>query len=150
MDNRLVILGEAIHNAMVDFFIDNDAEWSRDLAGGCAVGSWFLQQEAKKRLGINIDFHCNGNHAWNEFDCHIYDVTATQYGAFDKVFVLHKNLIDTAIANSWHRAMYLDHERSSIEEINQDWPRGQRPNNFKIEWLGQFKAQITFRPTRFL
>ena len=139
-------LGETIHNAMVDFSI-RGGDWSPDLSGGCAVGSWLLQQEAKKKLDLDIEFHCNSNHAWNEFGNHIFDITATQYGAYDKVLIVPKSNLES-VSNSWHRAMYTSAKREDISQVNTTWPVGQQPANYKIEWAGRYKARITFKDRR--
>lgn len=144
--NSLKELGETIHNAMVDFSLQG-GDWSPDLSGGCAVGAWLLRQEAKKKLDLDVQFHCNGSHAWNEFGHHIFDITATQYGAYDKVLIIPKSNLDM-VSNSWHRAMYTSLKRRTIDNVNETWPNYQQPANYEIEWAGQYKARITFKDRR--
>lgn len=139
-------LGETIHDAMVQFAI-KEGEWSPDLAGGCAVGSWLLHQEAKKKLDLHVEFHCNGGHAWNEFNGYIFDITAKQYGVYDKVFIVSKDDLQS-VYNSWHRGEYTRSRRDPIDRVNTTWPFKQQPANYQIEWLDRFRAKVTFKDRR--
>jgi len=147
MDSKLQALGEHIHDAMIELHRSGATSWTKDLAGGCAVAAWFLYKESRKKLNLNIEFHCNGGHAWNEFQGHIFDITGTQYGVLEKVFVVQRNNLDS-VTNSWHKAMYDSFKRRTIDEVNAHWPTDQQPANFRLKWLNKSKAYITYKERR--
>jgi len=144
---NLRILGEVIHDAMIDFTL-KEGGWSSTLAGGCAVGAWFLHQEAKKKLDLNVEFHCNGGHAWNEFNGHIFDITATQYGVYDKVFIVSKFDLISVDNSWWYRGEYIGSVRYLIDRVNSNWPIKQQPANYKIKWIDKHKAKVIFKDRR--
>lgn len=79
MNQVLIQLGEKIHDALRVFSHQCEKDWiRRNLSGGCAVGTYFLWQEATKR-GIPALFQAGANHCWLESEGYLYDLTACQY-----------------------------------------------------------------------
>ena len=62
-----------------------------DLAGKCGIASLYLMRLAR-RNGIKVVF-CHGffenrwSHCWVQYGNIVYDITATQFGKFERVYV---------------------------------------------------------------
>jgi hypothetical protein len=138
MDTRLIALGEQIHEAMQETL---DSGWGYDLGGGCAVGAYFLMAEAKRKLGLDVEFVCASNHAWNEYDGHIYDITATQFGVIEKVFVSPLDLSAPTIKSS-QEYHYKSLTRRTLAYVNKEWPDYQSPNGYELTWVQPNKARV--------
>lgn len=110
----LIEVAELVRWEIEAFVLNRDCSISyKDLCGACGIGSWVLNR-VYRRLGVNSHFvmgrydknsHFHdtyyGNHCWLEIDKHIVDVTATQFGVPDRVFV-------TGFDNPCYRAEYYD------------------------------------------
>jgi hypothetical protein len=100
-----------------------------DLCGACAICSVALCKSLKK-FGYKPDL-VNGMyegyacHCWVELDGKIYDITATQFGLKDKVFIT-----DVDDFN------YLEKEYiNNVEEFFKKWVGEQKPYKYRIEKL---------------
>jgi hypothetical protein len=143
MNVKIQALGERIHNALVDF--TKQTGWfDADLAGMCAVGSHLLVSEAKRKYGLNVEFKVVYGHAWTEHKGIIYDVTATQFGHKGKVFCAPRTSL-ISVDNKRITEMYQrDQEPDNINWCNRSWPSHQKPQNYKIKWLNQYKAVVIY------
>lgn len=147
MHSKIIALGTKIHDAMHDYVVrvGHTNHWDYDLEGGCAVGSYFLLREMKKKLGLDATFIAGPCHAWIEYDGYIYDVTASQFDIPEKVFILEKSKVSSIVGGFlYSQAAYNAPEcdRETIDYVNEWWPTAQRPIQYKLRWLNQYKARI--------
>ena len=141
---RIVALGEKIHNALQEHIKRDGSTYIwKELAGGCAVGSWLLVDQLKKKHGMQATFVASSTHAFAEYGDFIYDVTATQFGVINKVLVTHKSEIHK-LSSSWLKSAYTSDTRNGIKHVNEEWPEGQQPRNYRMIWNNQYKATITY------
>jgi hypothetical protein len=147
MNGRLIALGEIIHDALLEYrHKTRTSAFTSNLMGACAIASGLFVVEAKRKHNLDIEFMVSHNHAWTEYRGAIYDITATQFGNFDKVFYCPKK----AVANltDWHRNNYRvsnsDIIYRDINDVNHGWPEDQRPANYRLKWINQYKARVIF------
>jgi len=138
MESELISLGEKIHYALLNFNKIKNL-FSYDLTGACAVGSYLFAKEAKNKLDLNVKFLACSSHAWTEYKNKIYDVTATQFGIKKPVFVIEKEKV---FDGSMYQYDYKYQE--TIKVINKTWPSEQRPSRYKLCWVNQHKAKISY------
>lgn len=141
MNTKIVVLGECIHNALKEYTEEAYSSFSANLCGACAVGSGLLVREAKRKFNMNLTFKAAPHHAWTEYRGVIYDITATQFGAREKVFIIPAKSLNV-IKSAWHKTQYMSDSINDIDFINEDWPSDQRPINYKVKWLNQYKCKI--------
>lgn len=71
--------------------LDYELCWNSNLAGGCLMSSYMLQYVLKKQ-GIKsklIRGRCRDNyHWWLVIDNNIVDITATQFGVKERVYII--------------------------------------------------------------
>jgi hypothetical protein len=130
MERRLVKLGEKIHDAMV-----NSKMFDRDLAGSCAVTSWLFLTEAKRKFNIKLEYKVVYGHTWTEYHKTIYDLTATQFGEDQKVFVVPRSKIKSKVKDFTLQKYYLTGKFYNLDWVNREWNMDQRPANFSLRWL---------------
>jgi hypothetical protein len=106
---------------------DAKVVWSQDLCGACAVASSLLTHELKKQ-GVNsflvIGQYIRGDvpwtHCWVETNSDIIDITATQFGIEQKVFLSDKR-------NSAYKRDFFG--KAASKEVTQ-WYGYQNPTKF--------------------
>lgn len=122
-----VVRNQCVRFAMSPFARKYDFYKREDLQCMCAIASMTLKKVAEK---FNIDVKLAmgpvlddenrflSMHCWNIYQNTIYDITATQFGYYEPVYI--KNAINT-------REYCIE---QFIEDIYQfsDWPPEQRPN----------------------
>ena len=150
IDKRIIKLGEKIHKALKDLSVNKDylaneyanGRIHHNLAGGCAVGSHFLVKELRRQYKIRAKFVVTWGHAFVEYNNHIIDITATQFGAKEKVLVVDKS--DASVINDpvLHN-YYFMRKRLDKKEIN-TWVNSQQPKSYKLTWLNENKAKFDF------
>ena len=133
MEKKLIALGKKIHNALLNC---KDGDWtSPNLECACAVGSYCFMLAARKYLKIKMAFKASDGHCWLEYNNKIYDVTATQFGIKEKVFVLPKDKVPN-LKNSLLRNQYKDANADMVKDINHlgpfGWPKEQKPITYKL------------------
>jgi hypothetical protein len=140
MNKDIIQIGEAIHDAMFSFVragIGFEDGIQDDLSGGCAIGSYFLTQHVKKRLGLPIQFKAHSCHAWTECLEHVYDITYHQFDSSSpKVFVI----------PSGSDQRYVDDDYQTLKHIQTCWPEGQQPRNYRLRWERPNKCHLYLRP----
>ncbi len=139
MNSKLHILAERLHNALLDYH-DKNRVWEDSLAGACAVGSYLLASEAKRKLNLDVKLVAVRGHAWTEYRGQIYDVTASQFGHKGKLFKAKREVL--SVAETWWHSYYTEKERIDLNYINSQWPNSQQPKNYQVKWLNQYKARI--------
>ncbi len=143
MNIKIRALGERIHNALVEY-VKETGRFETDLGGLCAVGSHLLISEAKRKYDLNLEFKVVYGHAWAEHRGIIYDVTATQFGHNAKVFSTPRTSV-VSLDNKRLKDLYLrDQESDNINWCNRSWPSTQKPQNYKLKWLNQYKAVVIY------
>ena len=148
MHEKIITLGEKIHDALVEYVIENKVDSiGKDLCGACAIGSALLTKEIRYKLMLPAQFYCAPNHAWVEYRDYIYDVTATQFGYSGKVRVMSLKEVQKFARNSkgknrkggyYHYLM----KTYGLKEVNKNWPDDQRPGNYELKWVNQHKARV--------
>ena len=102
---------------------------SEDLCGACAICSVALCKSLK-RFGYKADlvhgmYQGYACHCWVELDGKIYDMTATQFGIIEKVFITDIDDFD-----------YLEKDYiSNIDSFFKQWVRTQKPYKYRIDKL---------------
>lgn len=148
MHEKIIALGEKIHDALVEYIIENDEDQiSKDLCGACAVGSALLTKEIRSKLGLPAQFQCAPNHAWVQYQDHIYDVTATQFGYSGKIRVVSLKDVKRFAYDSkgnkrkggYHHYLMKTY---GLKEVNRNWPNHQRPSSYELKWVNQHKARV--------
>lgn len=101
--------------------------YDRDLAGACAVASFFVHKKAIA-LGLNSilnhgyykeDFHC-----WVSIDNIIIDITATQFGIKRKIFI-------TKSTNKNYKSIRKFISNKAPKYFD-DWGTVQNPKHYKM------------------
>ena len=102
-------------------------EADEDLAGACAVASFFLRKKLLS-YGYKTDFYVAKahNHCWLRYGDKILDITATQFGHKNKV-VFKKGHI--------HEYYYTGYKVRNFKEEFAPWPEDQKPTKEKMECL---------------
>lgn len=144
MQRQIMWLGGKIHDALVEFAEENNEEpFSLDLCGACAIGSYLLVKEARRRFGIRLNFKATNGHAWVEHRGLIYDITASQFDYPYRIRVRHRRHVEPKEMGSRHYLdQYQERGREAIESVNYDWPFCQRPKFYDLKWVNQHKAKI--------
>jgi hypothetical protein len=142
METRLLILGESIHDALVECS-RKEKEFSLDLEGACAIASAFLVKEARRLFGMRMTFRATYNHAWTSYKNNVYDITATQFGLKEKVFTSSYKRIE-AMKDCWQRECYMKPRTVTLDRVNNHWPGYQRPDNYELSWINEYKARVVF------
>lgn len=152
MNKKIIYLGEKVHNALRDFSSkESNQDIHYDLSGGCAVGSALLAREVQKKLGLHAEVVGVPGHAWMECKGYIYDVTAIQFQeSAPKVRTLSVQTARKGSKDRWNGINYYSDYysglayifRFGLDHINKKWPKGQRPENYELKWLNQYKARI--------
>jgi hypothetical protein len=140
METNLLILGEAIHNALVECSL-KEGQFSDNLEGACAIASSFFIKEAKRLLGMRISFMATVSHAWTSYKGNVYDITATQFGRKEKVFTSSYKSIQ-AMKDCWMRECYMKPRIVTLDRINNRWPSYQRPINYRLNWVSAHTARV--------
>lgn len=150
IDKRIIKLGEKIHRGLKDLTVDKDYlanQWAdgrihHNLAGGCAVGSSLLVKELRRQYKIRANLIVTWGHAFVEYKNHVIDITATQFGAKEKVLVVDKSE-PYKVSNPILQNYYFLRKRLDKKEIN-TWCNSQQPQCYKLTWLNENKAKIEF------
>lgn len=113
-----------------DFF---DYSGRKDLACFCACASVFLAQKLNehgiKAVAIRGSFDSDegDNHCWVDVDNNIIDITATQFGIRDKIFITTYNNSSFYVSMGHIKSIYCLH----------GWPVEQKPNKKVIDKLNE-------------
>lgn len=153
MRPEIVELGHSIRSAMEEFAASDENPGdisSGDLSCGCAVASYFFARELRRRLGISAKFVATQNHCFVEYNRYIYDLTATQFGRKEKVYVIRKTygidplLVEEQTGSGYLGRAYTTKDRRGITYVHRDWPVGQRPKSYRFSWVSPVKARIRY------
>ncbi len=150
MHEKIIALGEKIHDAIKEYVAKNDeSAITDDLCGACAIGSHLLVKEINRKLGLEARFACAKGHAWVECQDRIYDLTATQFGYPGKIRVMslkdvkafaHKSDGKNRRGGYYH--YLLEVYGYGLNEVNKEWPHHQRPDMYELKWINQHKARL--------
>ena len=102
-----------------------NTKYPKNLMGLCAKASYALFDRLK-HYNIPCLFCGNSGHAFVVVNDHIIDITATQFGIKDKVFV--KPI--TEVTEPFWKLEYTFKTYPEIYDyfVNSSWPNNQRPN----------------------
>jgi hypothetical protein len=109
----------------------------------CAIGSSalvFTLSEFKIRCRLVIGKFRQSDHCWVETRTHIIDITATQFGNYDKILIFHKS--DLIAMCLYKENKRLKPNPDPKHRFWQRWVKSQRPSVEKTEYLTG-KSQTT-------
>jgi len=94
--------------------------FSSDLCGLCAIGSWFLVKKLREK-GYNAELYISeaGNHVWCQVGKTVIDVTVTQFGHREKIY----------LGKSSPRCYYYKGQKVKWPKDFKCWDRYQSPLN---------------------
>ena len=149
----IVEFGETIRSAMEEFAVSDGNPGDilpGDLSCGCAVASYFYARELRRRLRIYANFIATQNHCFVEFNRYIYDLTATQFGRTERVYVIKKpygkdyEMVRDMTGSGYLGSAYTTKNRLGVSYVHRDWPRGQRPIDYRLTWIDANKPRIRY------
>ena len=113
-------------------FLENELNWSSDLTGACAIGSflvWKLLQEYKPTLVVG-DAPDMG-HCWVKVRGKVVDVTATQFGDYPPVLVLPIQKYSKLDFVKQFSTKLINEK--GLENLKEEWPKFQTPWTYSNE-----------------
>lgn len=145
MNRTLIQLAQKIRDGLDEYVARfRPSHIDSDLMGACAIASYFLMREARKKgikveLFVGVHNSCDiGQHVWICHDGFIVDITATQFGYDDKIY----------IAPESHEDYYIKYrEDDALDEIK-DWGE-QSPWSYHSYWRnGKFFIRRRKKPKK--
>ena len=129
--NQKVEIARALREK-IDGFVEiehgNFCNFSQNLCGLCAISSFTLKKvldrkgiKAKAFIGKFVDDVGKTDHCWVEDNRFIFDITATQFGIPEKVYVIDKK---SEKASSYQGGKMI----KNANQFN-GWPETQRPKD---------------------
>lgn len=108
--------------------------FDKNLGCACAVSSFLLHKELKKnkiKSKFVWGFFNNWPHCWNVIDNSILDITATQFGESDSVYL-------TDLEDDRYVAHLFD--KDAVKSLY-NWPFEQNPKNYKM-FNGKLRLKV--------